>query len=126
MENHKIAEIFPLMSAEEFTALKKDIEEHGLFDDIITYEGLILDGRNRENACLELDIEPRYTEFQGKNPLTFVISHNLHRRHLNAFQRAGIVLKIKPEIAVKAKKQSGVRSDLLHKNVKGINTQEGV
>jgi len=124
MENHKIAEIFPLMNTEEFAALKKDIEDHGLFEDIITYEGMILDGRNRNKACLELGIEPRYTEFQGEDPLTFVISHNLHRRHLNAFQRAEIVLKLKPDIAVKAKEQQGSRTDILLKSVKSINTQK--
>ena len=63
----------------EFTALKSDNENHGLFEKIITYEGKIIDGRNRYRVCLELRIEPDYIEFQNGDPLTFII---LHRRHL--------------------------------------------
>lgn len=57
-------------------------------------EGQILDGRNRWKACEELGIEAKTVEFDNGNPLAFIISHNLHRRHLNESQRAMIAARL--------------------------------
>jgi hypothetical protein len=91
---HPAAELFPLMSGEAFADLVDDIRENGLNMSIVRAEdGAILDGRNRLLACLESGIEPRYVVYTG-NPWTFVISTNLHRRHLTDGQRAIIAGKI--------------------------------
>ena len=37
-------------------------------------------------ACLEAGLEPLVGEYDGKDPIAFVVSANLHRRHLNASQ----------------------------------------
>jgi hypothetical protein len=56
---------------------------------IWTHEGKIVDGRNRYNACVALKIKPTYREWDGNGSLAaFVVSLNLHRRHLNESQRA--------------------------------------
>jgi len=88
MKSHEFADIFPMMDNESFNNLKKDIKEHGLQDPITVYEGKILDGRNRYNACKQLKIKPKTEEYKGKDPLQFVMSTNLHRRNLNKSQRA--------------------------------------
>lgn len=94
MEFHEIAQIFPLMSGNEFDQLKTDIAANGLLEAVWTYQGLILDGRNRYLACKDLGIEPRYQEYTGDDLQTFVISKNLHRRHLNETQRAVVASRL--------------------------------
>src|ERR1700684_459517 len=53
------AEIFPLMSPKERKPLKEDISKYGQQDAIITYQDTVLDGRNRDIACLEIGITPK-------------------------------------------------------------------
>ncbi len=85
---HPICDLFPRMPGEEFVALKKDIRENGLLEPIWLYQGKVLDGRHRHFACQEVGVEPRYRQYEGSNPLGFVISLNLNRRHLSESQRA--------------------------------------
>lgn len=88
MEFHPVANIFPMMSAEELAALKADIQANGLREPIWTQDDQIIDGRNRYNACESLGVEPRFREWDGKGSLVaFVVSLNLIRRHLNETQR---------------------------------------
>jgi hypothetical protein len=47
MEFHPVANIFPMMSAEEFEALKADILANGLREDIWLHNNQTIDGRNR-------------------------------------------------------------------------------
>ena len=48
---HPIANLFPLMSAEEFDNLRNDIEANGLHEPIWLHpDGSIIDGRNRYMA----------------------------------------------------------------------------
>lgn len=85
---HPIAEIFPLMKGAELDVLVADIGEHGLLEPIVTFEGKILDGRNRYRACIEADVEPKFQVHEDDDPLAFVISKNVHRRRLDESQRA--------------------------------------
>ena len=95
MEFHPVANIFPMMSAEEFNALTADIQEHGQLEPVWTYQGKIIDGRNRYQACHVVGVEPRYREWSGKgNLVAFVVSLNLKRRHLNESQRAMVAAKL--------------------------------
>jgi len=99
MEYHEVANIFPLMQGDEFEGLKADIARHGLQEPIcVDQDGKIIDGRNRYRACMELGIEPHrfVVKFlQTAEELTaYVISKNLHRRHLNETQRGVIAAKM--------------------------------
>lgn len=94
MEFHPLADCFPLMEGDEFEDLKNDIGLRGLNHPVVTYQGSILDGRNRWRACQELEIAACTEEYRGADPAAFVVSENIHRRHLNASQRAMIASKL--------------------------------
>jgi chaperonin cofactor prefoldin len=102
---HPLADLFPLMEGVEFDALVTDIKANGQIDPIVLHEGMILDGRNRYRACLAAGARPRTVE-GGKfgvlidDPVTWVISANIHRRHLTAEQKRELIarlLKADPE-----------------------------
>ena len=105
MEIHELANIIPNMSDEEYQALKLDIQTNGLLNPIMLYENKILDGRNRYKVCQELNIEPKYETYEGNSPVSYVISINIKRRHLNNSQIACILLDAKPKIKEEAKKR---------------------
>ena len=82
MDNHPLADAFPLMSEAEFEGLKQDIKEHGVRHPVVVFEGMILDGRNRKRACQELGKACPEIKFTGENPAAYVASENIHRRHM--------------------------------------------
>ena len=90
MRVHPVADIFPRMTAAEYAALRDDIEAHGQREPIWVFDGQIIDGRHRAQACEELGIEPAVREYDGDESglVGFVVSLNLHRRHLDESQRA--------------------------------------
>ena len=88
LEPHPFAEVFPTLDGEAFNALEKDIDARGQQEPIWVYEGKILDGRTRYRACQILGRDPVVQEFIGNDAVGFVLSANLHRRHLNEGQRA--------------------------------------
>lgn len=84
-----------MMTEEQYSQLRDDIKEHGQCEDVVVWKGLLLDGRNRLRACEELGIEPQIAELMEEtDPVAYVISHNLHRRHLTTAQRAMVATKL--------------------------------
>lgn len=118
---HELANLFPLIEGDDFEQLVADVREHGIRDPITILDNQVLDGRNRYRAMLELaktgevlgagwghranetldgaDLVPphmwfvRFNTFDG-DPLTWVISKNLMRRHLDESQRAMVAADI--------------------------------
>ena len=91
---HPLAAIFPLMEGAAFNEFVADIKQHGLRVPIVLYEDKILEGRNRYRACEAAGVRPEFTAYTGNDPLAFVISMNLQRRHLNELQRAMVAAKV--------------------------------
>jgi hypothetical protein len=116
-ETHPAADVFPLLDESALNELAKDIAAHGLREPIWriwiddpqagngTRKPLILDGRNRLLACERARIEPTFRNYEGNDPVGFVVSLNLHRRHLSTSQRAMVAARI-------ANLQQGARTDL--------------
>ena len=102
-EFHEIANIFPLMQGADFEALCGDIEKNGLRELIVIHDGMILDGRNRFRACQKTGVEPEFSEYEGGSPIGYVLSLNLHRRHLKSDQRAAAAVEALPLYEKEAK-----------------------
>lgn len=93
---HPAATLFPMMRGKELGQLVDDIAANGLREEIVLYEGQILDGRNRLRACELAGVKPRFVAWDGRgSPLAFVLSRNLHRRHLDESQRSVIAARAK-------------------------------
>ena len=106
-EIHDAANLFPMLAPDELQALAEDIAKHGQRDPIDLYEGKILDGRNRWSACGFAGVEPRTrtltAEDIGGSPTDYVLSKNLHRRHLNPAQRAVLAVEVADLFASEAR-----------------------
>ncbi len=76
----------------------------------------MLDGRNRLRACELASVEPEFTEFGGTDPVAFVVSCNVQRRHLNSSQRAMAAQDTLPMLEAEAKERQGRRGDLTSSN----------
>jgi len=89
---HPATDIFPLITGADFDALISDIREHGQLEAIVMYGTLVLDGRNRYRACIELGIAPTTVQWDERGtPEAYVISKNVHRRHLDQAQRRDLI-----------------------------------
>src|SRR6516162_6688355 len=113
---HPAAELFPLMSPDELKALGEDIRKNALTSPIALWRASpaaqlqLLDGRNRLDAIEIIDKCPAIKDAsqieavikQGKaillhesvDPYAYVISANIHRRHLTAEQRRALIAKL--------------------------------
>ena len=108
MEYHEAADIFPL-DEESIGDLAKDIRANGQKVPIELLGGKILDGRRRFLACQKAGVEPIYRDVEPIDPVAYVLSLNLHRRHLTASQRAQVGARARKmyDEAAKARQQAG-------------------
>jgi hypothetical protein len=84
MEYHPIAKSFPLMTGEEWDKFLASVRALGRIEvPGLMFEGMLLDGRNRERAARELDL-PFPTEESGANTweeaLAIAKARNLDRK----------------------------------------------
>lgn len=129
---HPAAEMFPMMSDAELVELGENIKAHGLREAPVLWkenhassELFLLDGRNRLDAMeliggrqLAKSVGLRSAAVQervivGGDPLAFVVSANLHRRHLTAEQKREVIAALLKAMPEKSNKSIGdtVKSD---------------
>lgn len=97
IEVHPAACIFPLIKGKAFDELVADIRQNGLKEPVVFYDGMLLDGRNRYRACQAIGIQAEACEIDIDDefdPVTWVLSMNLHRRHLGETEREAIAAKV--------------------------------
>jgi hypothetical protein len=118
---HPLADIFPL---EEFDALVADIKANGLKIPIALYQGKILDGRNRYRAYLAAFSRPPSSRVLYEidpavdgDAATYVISANIHRRHLTAEQKRELIAKLIKAQPEKSNRQIAKTAKVDHKTV---------
>jgi hypothetical protein len=95
LQAHPLADLFPLLEGEAFEELVDDIiQARGVREPIVLHDGKILDGRNRYRAAAVAGVACPMRTYDGDDPLAYVISLNLHRRHLSESQRAMVAAKL--------------------------------
>jgi hypothetical protein len=119
---HPAAELFPLMEGEDFDALVADIKANGLHEPVVLLDGKILDGRNRYRACGAAGVVCRVFEHKADcghvaDPVAYVVSRNLHRRHLTAEQKRELIAKVIAMQPEKSDRQIAKQVKADHKTV---------
>ena len=114
---HPAADVFPMMSDEELAALGEDIKANGLRVPVLLVAGpggildrhpILIDGRNRLEAMERVGLPiPRLDKWGGGSgvemvfdgetvfmgdPVAYIISLNIHRRHLTKQQQADLIV----------------------------------
>jgi len=111
---HLVCKIFPEASDTVIASLALDIQANGLHEPIVLLDGKVLDGRTRGRACMRAGVEPRFIDWEeeikptlqpGVGPTEWVISKNLHRRHLSASQCAAVSAEAVPLLKTEAKER---------------------
>jgi hypothetical protein len=105
-----VADLFPMIAADELAELAEDIRENGLQEPIVIAkpngEWVLVDGRNRLAACRLAEVEPHYRVLDS-DPTAYVLSANVHRRHLTKGQQAMAVALAYPEASKLKRAGSG-------------------
>lgn len=92
--------MLPKQSEHEQEALRKSIQAGwNATHPVITYEGMILDGRHRYEVCTELGVRPTFKEWDGEafewNPYRFVrVEHDARRNWQSQEQRHLVLSEI--------------------------------
>lgn len=91
---HPVADLFPMLAADELAELADDIKVRGLLQPIVLdADGRVLDGRNRLAACEIAGAEPWFQTYDGDDPDGYALAVNIARRHLTTGARAIIAAK---------------------------------
>lgn len=122
-EPHPLSEMFPPISQEDFIKLVADIKANGLLQPIVLYQGKILDGNNRYRACSLAGIEPRVEEFKSSDAQAYVVSVNIHRRHLSLDQRRDIIAKLLKADPSKSNRQIAETTKVSHHTVGDVRSE---
>jgi ParB/RepB/Spo0J family partition protein len=93
LEPHSFSTMLPSMSKQDFEELVADIKDNGLHQPIVRYQEKVLDGNHRYRACVRLGIKPQFADFDGTDAQAqaYVISANIHRRHLTPEQKRDLI-----------------------------------
>ncbi len=94
---HPVAALFPMLPEDELRDLADDIKTNGLQQPVVVSDGVLIDGRNRLAACEMAKVDPEFVEMNGADPVQFILSANLNRRHMSKGQRATAVAKAVPK-----------------------------
>jgi len=87
LQQHPLGQALPKMSWEDYERLRTSLHNQGLLVPIVRHEGMILDGWNRYNLCLEEGVDPEFEDYDGSDPMGIVLALNVWRRHLSYEQK---------------------------------------
>lgn len=103
-EPHELALLFPPLADDDYERLRQSVTEQGLLEPVVLHEGQVLDGIHRQRVCFEVGVQPRYTDFQGKDALGFVVAKNAARRQMTRDQVADLGRRLMPMYEAQTKR----------------------
>jgi DNA-binding transcriptional regulator YhcF (GntR family) len=132
---HPAADLFPLMPPDELKVLAEDIRKNGLRSRVAVIDGpdgepILLDGRNRldamdlvalkvviEDIAVRVDCSPDF------DPYGYVVSANIHRRHLTAKQKDALLATLIKAQPTKSNRQLAKLAAVSHPHVAKVRTE---
>jgi hypothetical protein len=121
---HALCEKLPMIGLTELDELEKDIRKYGLREQIALLNGKIIDGRNRYIVCKRMKYPLTIDHFKTLRPdtdaLAYVISANIHRRHLTAEDKRNIIADLLKADPTKSNRQIGETAKVDHKTVETV------
>jgi hypothetical protein len=84
-KHHPFSEIFPFREGTSLDALSDNMKKNGQHEEIVLYQGMVLNGRRRQAAAKRAGIKPLYRQYgsrptDGPNPLDWAFDINFHLR----------------------------------------------
>lgn len=108
-EVHPYAKLLPELSEAENFQLVESIRKHGQLVPVLLYEGKIVDGRSRYNACRVIGIDPVVMDWTPPEDeagiIPAIIELNLARRHLSLSQRMVVAADALEAMAAQPKRK---------------------
>lgn len=100
--------LIPPLTDEERSGLEENLLRDGCLDPLVVWaeQGILLDGHNRKEICERYGIDYVVHELNLPNRSAaerWIIEHQFGRRNLSPYQRAELVLKLKPLLSSQAK-----------------------
>jgi ParB-like chromosome segregation protein Spo0J len=118
------------MPDDELRDLADDIKKNGLNYGILVCQGMVLDGRNRLRACKLAGVQPkfdpidfRYAADPDQAALDFVLSCNLHRRHLTPAQRRQVIAAVLKQDPKRSDRRVAEQTKTSDKTVAAVRTE---
>lgn len=94
-EQHPLSAAFPPMAEDARLALRDSIEDIGVQNPVVLFEGMIIDGWHRYCVARELGASCEVVELPADaDPRAFALAQNRARRHLTASQVAIVVAAV--------------------------------
>ena len=113
----EMEQLLPPLSAEQFSALERDILDNGCYAPVIVNEDMVIvDGHNRFRICEKYGLPFQMLVFSFVDLLEakqWALDTQKGRRNLDKWELGKIALKLRPEIEARARANQGTRTDLL-------------
>lgn len=94
-EFHPLSQMFPYLPSDKLAALRDNVKEAP--PDIVkvyTLGGKVFEGKNIFLVAAILGLKVEFVEYEGNDPIGFLLTRNLHRRHLTIAQRAYVAAQM--------------------------------
>lgn len=129
--DNEFKNLIPPLQPDEYRQLEENILSEGIRENIITWQGIIIDGHNRfeiaeKHNLIFNTIEKEFADREAVK--IWIIKNQFGRRNLSAYDRSRLALQLEPLISEKAKlnQLSGLKQydSVSQKSVERIDTQK--